>query len=185
MKGVAFHSMLAAVEEAHGRAGRERVEAALPEALRERVARGGLTRVGWYPVRDYTAMHEAVQAALGGGETTARSLGRLSTEIDTRGLLRFVLAMASPDLLMRHADRVLGSYVRGAHVRVDELRPALYDITLMGMGGASRYVYAEFEGGLGYLLERTGAKGVSVRRRAILDDGSGATIIATWTTDAR
>jgi hypothetical protein len=181
MKGVAFHSLLAAVRELHGEATRTRVVAALPTERRELIERGGVSRLGWYPLPHYSELHDAVQTTLGGGEATARALGRAATELDMRGVLRFVLGLASPDLLMRHSERVFGAYVRGGTVSATLRSKDLYEISLVGLYGANRYVLAELEAGVALVLERTGARGVSVRRRSLADDCSSATLVATWT----
>jgi hypothetical protein len=181
MKGAGFHSMVAALGELDGEEARDRVVAALPEPIGPAFRSGALTRVGWYPIGHYGLLHEVIQQTLGGGERRARDLGAKSTEIDTRGLLRYMLAITTPGLLVRHANRVFGSYIRGAAVRTEKQSANGYDVVFPNMTGVSRLVFAEWEGGISYLLELAGARGVSVRRRAPLPDESGTlTMLATW-----
>lgn len=183
MKGVAFHSMIAAVGELDGEDAKARVVAALPEPIGTSFRSGALTRVGWYPLEHYGLVHDAIQSVLGGGEGRARDLGRKSTEIDTRGLLRYVLALTTPGLLVRHANRVFGSYIRGGTVIAVQREAGIYDVTFTNMSGASRWILAEWEGGITYLLEVAGAKSASVRRVSASSDAEGnVTMVATWTT---
>jgi hypothetical protein len=73
----------------------------------------------------------------GGGEREARELGWRSTDIDTRGLLRFVIALSTPALLVQQASRVFGSYIRGGKVTSTKREAGLYDVAFSNMGGAS------------------------------------------------
>lgn len=182
MKGVAFHTMIAAVGELDGEDAKARVLEALPEPVGTSFRSGALTRVGWYPLEHYGLVHDAIQSVLGGGERRARDLGRKSTEIDTRGLLRYVLALTTPSLLIRHANRVFGSYIRGGTVIAKQRDVGIFDVTFTNMGGASRWILAEWEGGICHLLEVAGAKTTSVRRVAATADADGnVTMVATWT----
>ncbi len=181
MKGAAFYSMLEAIEEIDGKEGLSAVLNALPEQLGSALRDRSMSRVGWYPIEEYSLLHDAIQAALGGGDLKARELGRRSTEIDTRGLLRYVLAIPSPALLIKHANRVFGSYIRGGVVTATRRNPGAYDLAFSNMGTASRYILAEWEGGIALLLERAGAKNVRVRRVTQFPDKNGFVMIAaTW-----
>ncbi len=185
MKGAAFHSMLDAIEELDGKDARERVIAALSEPLGTAVRSAALTRVGWYPIEDYNLLHEAIQATLGGGDRKARELGRKSTEIDTRGLLRYVLAITTPSLLVRHANRVFGSYIRGGTITATKRQPGMFDLAFTNMTSATRYLFPEWEGGIGLLLELSGATNVNVRRAPQLTEEDGVVVlVASWGTDA-
>lgn len=184
MKGAGFYSMLAAVAELEGNDAHDRVVAALPEPVGTAFRNKSLTRVGWYPVAHYGLLHDAIQRILGGGENRARELGSKSTEIDTRGLLRYMLAITTPGLLVRHANRVFGSYIRGAEVSAEKRSAAIYDVNFRNMHDVSRFILAEWEGGISFLLELAGATGVSVRRVSPLADESGlVSMVATWDTD--
>lgn len=184
MKGAAFYSMLQAIEELDGKAAGQAVLDALPEALGTAMRTRAMSRVGWYPIEDYGALHDAIQTALGGGDLKARELGRRSTEIDTRGLLRYVLAITSPTLLVKHANRVFGSYIRGGVVTATRRNPGAYDLAFSNMGTASRYILAEWEGGIALLLERAGGKNVRVRRVTQFPDKNGFVVMAATWSDA-
>lgn len=162
MRGAAFFTFLDALGQLRGPATVAAVRAALPVSLREQLDRGALTRVGWYPLSAYAALHTANDSVVRGGEALAFQIGRLTTEVDTRGLIRFVLAIASPDLLMRHASLVFGSYIRGATVTAEALAPRHCSVRWKGLEGATRLLLAEMEGGTAFLVERTGGKHVQV-----------------------
>lgn len=163
MRGAAFLTFLEALKTLRGPATEGAVRAALPDDVREKLASGVLTRVGWYPLSEYAALHTATDAVVRGGTEFARLLGRTTTEIDTRGLIRYVLAIASPDLLMRHAAKVFSSYVRGGAVVTSRaLGPRHYELQWEGLVGATNLVHVETQGGAAFLIERTGGKNVRV-----------------------
>lgn len=173
IRGVAFHTFFQAVGELRGDAAVERTRAAVVPQLREQLRLGAITRVGYYPLQTYGELHAAAQRALQGGEAFAREIGRKTAEIDTRGLLRFVLGLTSTDLLVRHADKVWASFARGARVRAERLHPRRYSVKFDGFWEASQLVLTELEGSLAALVERTGAVDPVVRHSR---DRDGATV---------
>lgn len=166
VRGAAFLTFLEALKALRGPATEAAVRAALPHGLRESLESGVLTRVGWYPLADYSSLHTATDAVLHGGADFARHLGRITTEIDTKGLIRYVLAIASPDLLMRYASKVFSSYARGATVTSKALGPRHYELHWEGLVGATNLVHAEMEGSTAFLAVRAGAKNVHIEAAA-------------------
>lgn len=180
VKGVAFHTFLQALSELRGSAASELTQAALPEGLRDRLRSGAILRVGHYPLAEYAELHAAANRALQRGPALAREIGAKATEIDTRGLLRFVVRLTSADLLMRHAGRVWSSFARGSQVSVQQLEPRRYVVRFEGLHGVSELVCVELEGAIERLVELTGARDPEVRRLA---DSAGATVSfrVSWT----
>jgi hypothetical protein len=176
---VAFHTFFQAVAELRGDAAAEATRAMLEPELRDRLRLGAIARVGYYPLKTYGELHTAAQRALHGGEAFARELGRKTAEIDTRGLLRFVLGFTSTDLLVRHADKVWGSFARGARVRAEKLHARRYSVKFDGFWEASELVLSELEGALAKLVEQTGATDPVVRH-ARDKDGSTVNYIIEW-----
>jgi len=164
VKGVAFHTFFQALTDVRGAAAADLAQAELPPELRQRLRHGGISRVGHYPMAEYSELHAAAQRALRGGEPLARAIGKAATDIDTRGLLRFVLGLTSTDLLLRHAGKVWSSFARGSSVGVQQLAPRRYAVAFDGLEGASRLVFTELEGAIERLVERTGARQPEVRR---------------------
>lgn len=179
MRGAAFLSFLEGVAELRDRATADAVRDALRPDLRALFVNGGMTRVGWYPMADYAALHVASENVVRGGMPFARELGRVTTDRDTRGLLRYVLAFTSPDLLLRYGDRVFLSYVRGASMVVDRVAPKHHIIRWNDFHGASFHVHAEWAGGVAFLVERCGGKDVSVVQLPTTD-ASKAAFEVTW-----
>jgi len=179
IKGVAFHTFFQALAELRGDVAVERTRAQLAPALREQMRLGAIARVGYYPLATYTELHAAAQRALHGGEAFARDIGRKTAEIDTRGLLRFVLGLTSTDLLVRHADKVWASFARGARVRAERLHERRYSVKFDGFGEASELVLTELEGALATLVERTGATDPVVRHSRD-SDGTTVSYIVEW-----
>lgn len=166
IKGVAFHTFFQAITELRGAAAATLVRDALAPDLGERLRRGAISRVGYYPLSEYGELHAAAQRVLPGGESLARDIGRTATEIDTRGLLRFVLGLTSASFLMRHADKAWSSYVRGSRVAVQEVEPQRYIVDFEGLAGVSELVVIELEGAIERLVQRTGARQPEVRHQA-------------------
>jgi len=157
----------------------ELTRAKMREEWNQRWNFGGISRVGYYPLAEYSDVHAAADAALGGGAAFARELGSKATEIDTRGVLRFVLGVTSASLLLRYADKVWSSYARGATVVVENRAPEGYDIEFQNMTGASELVFAEIEGSIEMLLARTGAR-VEVTRRRLGNAPASARYFVSW-----
>ena len=179
MRGAAFLSFFEGIAELRDPGTATAVRDALPSPLREQIATGGITRIGWYPMQNYSALHEACDRVIGGGDAFATALGRVTTDRDTRGLLRYVLAFTSPDLLLRYGDKVFGSYVRGATMRVDRITAKHHVIRWDDFHGASFRVHAEWQGGVAFLVERCGGRDVSVRAEPS-DDPSRARFEVRW-----
>ena len=173
VKGVAFHTFLQALTELRGGTASELTRAALPEGLRERLSRGAILRVGYYPLAEYAELHAAANRALHRGPARAREIGARATEIDTRGLLRFVLGLTSTELLLRHASRVWSSFARGSRVSAEQVEPRRYVVRFEGLHGVSELVCVELEGAIERLVELTGAPHPAVSRHA---DSAGAAV---------
>jgi hypothetical protein len=163
---VAFHTFFMALTELRGSGAAELTRAALPEELRERLRLGAILRVGYYPLAEYAELHDAAFRALHRGAGLARQIGTKATEIDTRGLLRFVLGLTSTELLMRHAGRVWSSFARGSRVTAEPLEPRRYVVRFEGLHGVSELVCVELEGAIERLVELTGARYPAVSRHA-------------------
>jgi hypothetical protein len=166
VKGVAFHTFLQALAELRGKAAVEQTDAALPAELRDGLRLGRILRVGYYPLSQYSELHAAAHQALRGGAALARDIGRKATDIDTRGLLRFVLRLTSTELLMRHASKVWSSFARGSRISVQQVEPKRYVVRFEGLDGATELVFVELEGAIERLIELTGAQHPQVRRHA-------------------
>jgi hypothetical protein len=172
IKGVAFHTFFQALRELRGEAAVEATRAELAPELREQLRLGAIARVGYYPLTTYAELHAAAHRALHGGEALAREIGRKTAEIDTRGVLRFVLGFTSTDLLVRHADKVWASFARGARVRAEKLHERRYSVGFEGFWDASELVLVELEGALATLVERTGANDPLVRHTRDREDST-------------
>jgi hypothetical protein len=179
VKGVAFHTFFQALSAVRGSAAVELAREELPPELRERLRLGGISRVGYYPMAEYSELHAAAHRALRGGEPLARAIGKAATDIDTRGLLRFVLSLTSADLLLRHAGKVWSSFARGSRVSVQQLGSKRYRVAFEGFAGASELVFVELEGAIERLIERTGARHPEVGREPG-SEGSSVRYLVAW-----
>lgn len=179
VKGSSIFTYLEALKELRGDAAVKATLAELREPLSQQLQFGAISRVGWYPVEAYTELHSATHRALKGGEPLARDIGRKSTELDTQGLLRFLLGISSTDLLLRHAPRVWATYWRNIPLQTEQREPGRCVIRLEDMVGASELVFADIEGGIEMLLSLTNAQEVLVRRRKPNVQWSAAYIV-TW-----
>lgn len=180
MRGAAFLSFFEGIAELRSKAVADAVREAVRPDLRERLLNGGITRVGWYPMHDYCSLHEACDAVVKGGHAFATQLGRITTDRDTRGLLRYVLAFTTPELLLRYSDKVFGSYVRGATMRVEKLGPMHHVLFWDDFHGASFFLHAEWQGGVAFLIERAGGRDVRVVARPSQDPARAAFEVS-WT----
>ncbi len=158
LRGAAFHSFLDALREVRGEATRERVIEALPAGFRERIRSGAIVGIGWYPLSDYALFYDALDEVTSGSDALAKTLGAATAERDTRGFLRYVLSLSTPEFLLRHADRVILSYLRGVTSRLEEVSPGRASLVLEHFVGSNARIHAEWAGGIEFVLSRCGAK---------------------------
>lgn len=178
MRGALFLSFFDVLEEMRDAQTAARVKGALPAALRERIERGGVTRIGWYPLSDFASLHAACDAVIGGGEAFAFEVGQVGLDRDLRGFLRFILSITSPELLTRYSDKILTTYLRGASGAVEERGRGHSTVRFEGLEEATPLVCAGWAGGIHRMLEHCGAKDVHVDWRL---RGGEMTLESRWT----
>lgn len=179
IRGASFLSFFDALADVRGADAVEQVKDALPRPLRERLRSGAIVGIGWYPMTDYAQLYDALDQVYGGGDALAKQLGAASAHRDTQGILRYVLALSTPEFLLRHAGRVVLSYIRGPTSRLDEVGPGHATLVIEGFGGTNSRIHAEWAGGIQFLLGRCGAKKPSVTWQSSADFET-VTYYGTW-----
>jgi hypothetical protein len=120
---------------------------------------------GWYDVFPLLALVGSASVALGLPQLeVTRMLARVSVPKQFRGLYKFLLKMASPEMTMRNLPRVGSSYFDFVRVDVAEVRPRTYTTSGSGIPMLAAPAYmAVTEIALVTALELAGARGVRHR----------------------
>lgn len=179
VKGQIFRTGFAAIEKMHGADGVRRVVDALPDEVRAAWCDRLILPGGWYSPLWYDGLHLAMQKCFGGGGPAAREFGRVTTEIDTKGIYGFLLLLVTPELLLKNVPKVWSTYFKGGRIEVTVPKPRQVTIRARECWGLSRLIWDEACGGWGYLVERSGGRSVVVEGPYITTPGE-ALIETRW-----
>lgn len=166
IKGLAFHSVLTALESLEGP---EAVSRALEAAgsVGRRIAHGEVVAASWAPVAWYREMWEGI-ASLGGGEALARRIGRASILADMNRVHRFMIRALSPATVTTVSARMWSRYFDTGGMKVESSSERYLRVRWHDCKGWSRMIWVEQFAGSEAFLELTGAKGV---RLGVLEGG--------------
>ena len=147
------------------RGGRAALFERLPSAaLRDFLGRSFVVG-GWYDVFPLLSMLGS--ASITAGQPlleTSRTIARASVPRQFRGLYKFLLKMASPEMTMRNLPRVGGAYFDFVRVEVEEVRPKTFMSSSAGVPLIAAPVYmAVSEVAVVHALELAGARGLRHR----------------------
>lgn len=162
IKGQVFHSFEAVVRARLGDAVWQQLVEDVPAELRVRLELRSLVVTGWYPMRWYGTLHDALERR---AADFAPVLGLEGTERDIGLLFRWVLRLFSPNTLLRQSERVVGGYLRGATVTVRDEGPTSAELTLVTEDPCARGMWREFAEGTRTFLAPAGARDVTATVR--------------------
>lgn len=78
---------------------------------------GGLATTRWYPISWSIAIHRGARIVSKRGAELSYELGKRARMLDARGLYRFLLRFSSPELFIRHSDRLMSLYADGPTIQ--------------------------------------------------------------------
>jgi hypothetical protein len=163
VKGVAFRSVLSALEQLRGRAAVDLAITRMPDELSQALRYGTVLPTGWYPTAWYRAMWAGVRAATGEGLDLARHIGREAIRSDMTGLYRLVFKMFSPETVLSQSRRMFNNYYSHGSLEVIDSRSGYGKAIWRGCEGFDRMMWVEILGSSEELLELAGAKFVRVQ----------------------
>jgi hypothetical protein len=169
-KGLAFVSVLGAIEELRSRAFRDRVLEAMPEESRAALRYGSVIASGWYPIGWYRELFGAA-VALAQDSGFSRELGRTSIRREITGVHRLLFKVVSVETLQKHSARLFRSYFQPGEVRVERFGPGLGRTYWRGCDGFDKNLWMEQVGCVEELLVQSGVKLPRVR---VLNGGDNA-----------
>jgi hypothetical protein len=168
-KGLNLRTLLQSVRVICGQGIAEQMVHLLPSEVGDAVRYGRIVVGGWYPVGWYAAMHDAVQAAAGGGLELARALGRESTRADFRGPYRFFAIILTPQTMIVKAPKAFRMSWDTGTVTVVDARRGAARASFRGCAGWNQLLWHDMVGAIEALVEVGGGR---TPRVAILGGGS-------------
>ncbi len=173
VKGVAFRSVMAAVDAICPAGTRERALGQMDRELGEALRYGTILPSGWYPISSYKTMWSAILAASGGGPELVRKIAHECMRIDTAGVYRFVMRMLSPETVFAASSRFFSGYYDTGSLEVVERRRGRARAEWRGCVGFDRTMWMEVMASGEALVEMAGGK--DVRHRIVLGGRDGDT----------
>ncbi|MBC7171089.1 MAG: hypothetical protein H5U40_01605 [Polyangiaceae bacterium] len=159
VKGVAFRSVLAVLQELRGEEGVEAVIESLPRDQAE-MLRYTIVNTGWYPISIYRALWAAILRETGESYAIARAIGAASVRRDIKGVYRMLFRALSADTAFTLSSKLFSSYYDAGSVTVEERRKGQALAVYEGCVGFDRTMYEELAGSGEEILRLSGAKDV-------------------------
>jgi hypothetical protein len=167
VKGLAFRSVLAALEAQEGPAVVERARELLPARTRETLA--ALTANAWYPLESYAELWAAIQAATGNRRDLPRAIGFRAVELDLKLIHRLAFAALSVATVVSISLRLFNTYYDTGSAHCDVLSPRRVRVRFSGCTGFTETMWSEIRGG----VECFAAKASRSRASSVVVSGGG------------
>lgn len=158
MKGVAFRSVMAAVDALCPPGTRDKAIAAMPRDVGDAFRYGKLVPSGWYGISQYKDMWAAILQATGGGTELVRKIGYECMRADTAGVYRFVMKVLSPETVFAASSRFFSGYYDTGSIDVVERRKGYARAEWRGCVGFDRTMWLEVVASGEALVEMAGGK---------------------------
>jgi hypothetical protein len=162
VKGHAIRSTHQVIRELYGPSIAEQVTDGLTEDFREACQNGSIVSGGWYPIAWYRQFHVVLSRLLPDRDDIARRIGRVTTTKDMSGIYQFILKLTSPELVARHFDKVLWSYLRGGEVEISVQKKSFL-AKGRNWHGMTMSLWEECASGCEVIFESAGAESVTSR----------------------
>jgi hypothetical protein len=173
IKGQAIRTYLQVVRAKWGTVVEEDLICRLPAELGYNLKHGGVVSAGWYPVAFYRELYSALFEVLPNEPELPQTMGLLTAQKDLSGIYRFVLKLTSPEMVARHIDRIMGTFMRGGETSI-RVGQGEFDGYFCGWHGFNRAIWTEISVGGRVVLEATGARRMTT---SITEHGAGAATI--------
>lgn len=163
VKGIAFRSVLRALEQQAGADTLNRAYERMDEGPRDALRYGSLVASSWYPISWYRSMWRGVLAASPGVPRLAWRLGREAALMDMRGIYRLVFVLIEPSTVLSLSPRLFRNYYDTGEVIVRASSATSAQVEWRGCSGFDRAMWHEVFGSAEAFLELAGAKGCDLR----------------------
>lgn len=122
VRGQALRGTIAALGSFFSASQVAEILAFLPPEAKQLV--GGLATTRWYPLSWSIAIHQGARIVSKRGVELSYELGKRARMLDARGLYRFLLRFSSPELFIRHSDRLMSLYADGPTIQFGPISSA-------------------------------------------------------------
>lgn len=144
VKGLAFRSVLQAVSSLKNEAVLAEVYRALPPKLSESLQ--VTLAASWYPIEDYVALWNAIQATTGYRPDFPRLVGKKCVEQDLKVVHKLAFAALSVPTVMGISARLFGTYYNTGRCRSSMNGARTIRVEFEGCDGFSQNMWAELRG---------------------------------------
>ncbi len=148
LNGVNFHGMLDALARTHGAEARARVEARVEGEAGDALRHRAIVTGGWYPASWYDALLRAVEAELPGKKGVVRELCKRAVMNDFGTLFKVISLVASPEMALRNAMKIVGRYVDGGKISMVSNSPGEMHFKFEEFHGYTSRMWEDFIGGM-------------------------------------
>jgi hypothetical protein len=170
VKGLAFRSVVKALEQLRGKATADAVLQKLPPQLAEGIRYGTITATGWYPIDWYRELFQSIVATTGEGDRIVREIGRESAKLDMSGVYKYVFKLLTPRAIFELSTRLFSNYYDTGAVRIVESRSGFVHVRWSGCKGFDRNLWLEVVSSCETYLEL--ARASNVRTRIVAGAGA-------------
>jgi hypothetical protein len=159
MKGHTLREIQLVTRELFGAAIEQETLAGYSADFRSALQSRAIVSGGWYPVEWLRQTYAMLYRSLPKEPNLARRLGQELANRDLAGMYSFILKLTSPELIARHFDKILASYMRGGTVTVEVHKNELI-IDLVGWTGVTMPIWEGCLGGFEVVLKGAGVRGL-------------------------
>jgi hypothetical protein len=162
VKGIAFRSVLRALEQLRGAPTVEAAVALLPPDLASAIRYGTLIAASWYPIEWYRELFRAIIRTAGNSDTVVRDIGREAARLDMTGIYRAAFKLLSPQALFGLSARLFSNYYDTGSVNIVESRKGYAHARWTNCEGFDRNLWLEVVAASEMYLELAGATQVRI-----------------------
>jgi hypothetical protein len=153
VKGLAFRSVLQALESLEGASAVERTKRLLDPDTAQRLAI--ITASTWYPVEDYINLWTALQSATGNRRDLPRLIGRRAVELDLKLIHRLAFAALSVSTVLGISARLFNTYYDTGRCQSERISDRVVRVTFDGCVGFSAHMWTELRGAIECFAEQS------------------------------
>jgi hypothetical protein len=156
VKGLAFRSVVTAVESLAGMDTVARAFALMPIDLAHGLRYGSIVASSWYPIVDYQKLWEAVHEAAGRRRDFPRMVGRKAIQHDLGVVHKLVLSALSTSTVMSLSTRLFNSYYDTGTASAKQISGRTIRVQWVKCTGWTALMWAEARGSTEMLAELAG-----------------------------
>ena len=163
VKGVAFRSVIRALDVLRGPDIVARAVTAMPEELGSALRYGSLVAAAWYPIDWYRSTWAGVVAGAGEGNGLVQEIARECIRSDLSGVYRVFTRLLAPHTLFSVTPRFFANYYSHGRFEILESRAGYARARWTDCIGWDYFMWLEMNGACEETLTQAGARGARFR----------------------